>query len=145
MESDRRALSEFERPGEHDGSFAASSGSIRSCVAASFAGRQRQRSSNQKSSLEALTSRRDRVIDIDPKGACLRSHRAQPMPAHHQPHRSRGEHAAVSSRRQPCRTPSLTVGPARYVTLDQAYEAAAVAVLADLLAPYFQSDEEEAA
>ena len=67
------------------------------------------------------------------------------MPAHHQPHRSRGEHAAVSSRRQPCRTPSLTVGPARYVTLDQAYEAAAVAVLADLLAPYFQSDEEEAA
>ena len=68
------------------------------------------------------------------------------MPAHHQPHRSCGEHAAVSSRRRPCRTPSLTLGPARYVTLDQAHEEAAVAVLADLLAPYLvRSDEEEAA
>ena len=67
------------------------------------------------------------------------------MPAHHQPHRSRGEHAAVSSPRRPCRTTGLTLEPARYVTLDQAHEEAAVAVLADLLAPYLEPDEEEAA
>jgi hypothetical protein len=68
------------------------------------------------------------------------------MPAHHQPHRSCGEHAAVSSRRRPCRKPSLTLGPARHVTLDEAHEEAAVAALADLLAPYLvRSDEEEAA
>ena len=67
------------------------------------------------------------------------------MPAHHQPHRSRGEHAAVSSRRRPCRTPSLTLQSVRHVTLDQAHEEAAVAVLADLLAPYLEPDEEEAA
>ena len=67
------------------------------------------------------------------------------MPAHHQLHRSRGEHAAVSSRRRPCRTPVLTLQPARYVALDQAHEEAAVAVLADLLTPYVEPDEEEAA
>ena len=67
------------------------------------------------------------------------------MPAHHQPHRSRGEHAAVSSRRRPCRTTVLTLQPVRHVTLDQAHEEAAVAVLADLLAPYLEPDEEEAA
>ena len=67
------------------------------------------------------------------------------MPAHHQPHRSRGEHAAVSSRRRPCRKPSLTLEPARYVTLDQALEEAAVCALADLLAPYVEHSEEEAA
>ena len=100
---------------------------------------------SQRSSLEALTSRRDRVIDIDPKGACLRSHRAQPMPAHHQPHRSCGEHAAVSSRRRPCRKLSLTLRPACYVDLDQAHEEAAVAALADLLAPYVDQSDEEAA
>ena len=68
------------------------------------------------------------------------------MPAHHQSHRSRGEHAAVSSRRRPCRTTVLTLQPVRHVTLDQAHEEAAVAALADLLAPYLvRSDEEEAA
>ena len=67
------------------------------------------------------------------------------MPAHHQPHRSCAERAAVSSRHRPCRTPSLTLQPARYVTLDQALEEAAVAALADLLAPYLEPDEEEAA
>ena len=67
------------------------------------------------------------------------------MPAHHQPHRSRGEHAAVSSRRRPCRSPSLTLEPACYVTLDPAHEEEAVAALADLLAPYLKPDEEEAA
>ena len=67
------------------------------------------------------------------------------MPAHHEPHRSCGEHAAVSSRRRKCRMPSLTLRPARHVDLDQAHAAAAVAVLADLLAPYLESDEEEAA
>ncbi len=68
------------------------------------------------------------------------------MPAHHQPHRSCGEHAAVSSRRRPCRKPSLILEPARYVPLDPAHEEAAVAALADLLAPYLiRSVEEEAA
>ena len=68
------------------------------------------------------------------------------MPAHPQPHRSRGEHAAVSSRRRPCRTPVLTLQSVRYVALDQAHEEAALCALADLLAPYLvRSDEEEAA
>ena len=69
------------------------------------------------------------------------------MPAHHELHRSCGEHAAVSSRRRPCRTSSLTLGPARYVPLDQAHEEGAAAALADLLAPYVvdQPHEEEAA
>jgi len=69
------------------------------------------------------------------------------MPAHHQPHRSRGEHAAVSSRRRPCGTPNLTLRHARYVHLDRAHEEEAVAVLADLLAPYLvrSVEEEEAA
>ena len=68
------------------------------------------------------------------------------MPAHHQSHRSCGEHAAVSSRRRPCRTPSLTLESARYVSLDEAHEEAALCALADLLAPCLEhSDEEEAA
>jgi hypothetical protein len=107
--------------------------------------RQRLEEKIKKSSLEALTSRRDRVMDIDPKGACLRSHRAHPMPAHHQSHRSRGEHAAVSSRHRPCRKPGLTLQPAHYVNLDQVNEAAAVTALADLLAPYVDRFEKEEA
>ena len=69
------------------------------------------------------------------------------MPAHHQPHRSCAERAAVSSRHRPCRTPSLTLQPARYVTLDQAHEEAALCALADLLAPCLvrSVEEEEAA
>ena len=67
------------------------------------------------------------------------------MPAHHQLHRSRGEHAAVSSRRRPCRRPVLTLRSARYVHLDHAHEEAAVAALADLLAPYVDQSNEEAA
>jgi len=67
------------------------------------------------------------------------------MPAHHQPHRSCGEHAAALSRRRPCRTRGLTLQPVRYVALDPAHEGAAVAALADLLAPYLEPDEEEAA
>jgi hypothetical protein len=67
------------------------------------------------------------------------------MPAHHQPHRSRGEHAAASSRRRPCRTTGLTLAPARYVPLGQGHEEAAVAALADLLAPYVEHSEEEEA
>ena len=68
------------------------------------------------------------------------------MPAHHEPHRSRGEHAAASSRRRPCRRPNQTLQAARYVPLDQAHEEAAVTALADLLAPYVhQPDEEEEA
>ena len=67
------------------------------------------------------------------------------MPAHHQLHRSRGEQAAVSSCRRPCRNLSLTLRPARYVDLDQAHEEAAVAALADLLAPYVDQSDEEAA
>lgn len=53
---------------------------------------------SRKSSLGAPTPCRDRVSDIGPKGASLRSHRARPTPAHRQPHRSRGEDAVVSSR-----------------------------------------------
>jgi len=41
--------------------------------------------------------------------------------------------------------PSLTLRPACYVFLDQAHEAAVVAALADLLAPYLEPDEEESA
>jgi len=69
------------------------------------------------------------------------------MPAHHQPHRSRGEHAAVSSRRRPCCKPVLTLRPVCYVHLDRAHEEAALAALADLLVSYVvdQSHEEEAA
>ncbi len=67
------------------------------------------------------------------------------MSAHHQPHRSRGEHAAVSSRRRPCRRSRLTLEPATYIVLDHAHEQAAVAALADLLAPCVNAPEEEAA
>jgi hypothetical protein len=67
------------------------------------------------------------------------------MPAHHELHRSCGEHAAVSSRRRPCRKLSLILGPARYVHLDQAHEEQAVAALADLLAPYVDQCDEAAA
>ena len=66
------------------------------------------------------------------------------MPAHHQLHRSCGERAAVSSRHRPCRTPVLTLQPVRYVPLDEAHEVAAVAALADLLAPYVDQSDEEA-
>ena len=66
------------------------------------------------------------------------------MPAHHQSHRSRGEPAAVSSRRRPCRTPSLTLEPARYVALDQAHEGAALCALADLLSAVTDQEEEAA-
>jgi hypothetical protein len=67
------------------------------------------------------------------------------MPAHHQPHRSCGEHAAVSSRRRPCRKPSLMLQPVLYVQLEPIHEEAAVAALADLLAPYVDQSNEEAA
>ena len=65
------------------------------------------------------------------------------MPAHHQPHRSSGEDAAVSSRR-PCRKASLILQPVRYVDLDQAHEEAAVAALADLIVPYLEPEEDAA-
>ena len=67
------------------------------------------------------------------------------MPAHHELHRSCGEHAAASSRRRPCRTPVLTLQPVRYVSLDEAHEEEAVAALADLLAAYVNQSHEEAA
>lgn len=67
------------------------------------------------------------------------------MPAHHQPHRSRGEHAVVSSRSRPCRTPVLTLRPVRYVHLDHAHEEVALAALADLLVPYTDHRYEEEA
>lgn len=66
------------------------------------------------------------------------------MSAHHQ-HRSRGEHAAVSSRSRQCRRSRLTLEPASYLDLDHAREEAAVAALADLLAMYVEAPEEEAA
>ena len=67
------------------------------------------------------------------------------MPAHHELHRSCGEHAAVSSRRRACRTTVLTLQPVRHITLDGTHEEAALAALADLLAPYLEPDKEEAA
>lgn len=66
------------------------------------------------------------------------------MPAHHQPHRSSGEHAAASPRRRPCRKASLILQPVRYIDLDQAHEEAAITALADLLAPYLDPDQEAA-
>jgi len=67
------------------------------------------------------------------------------MPAHHQPHRSRGEHAAVSSRRRPCRRSRLTLETAGYVDLERAHEEAAVSALADMLVAYVDAPKEEAA
>ncbi|HVC15327.1 MAG TPA: hypothetical protein VND62_10765 [Acidimicrobiales bacterium] len=67
------------------------------------------------------------------------------MPAHQQSHRSRGDRAAVSPRSRACRKASLILQAGSYVHLDQAYEEAAVAALADLLAPYADAPEEEAA
>ncbi len=67
------------------------------------------------------------------------------MPAHHEPQRSCGEHAAVLSRHRPCRKPVLSLEPARYVPLDPAHEEAAVTALADLLVPYVDQSDEEAA
>ena len=67
------------------------------------------------------------------------------MPAHHQLHRSCGAHAAASSRRRSCRTTVLTLQPVRHITLDGTHEEAALAALADLLAPYLEPDKEEAA
>ncbi len=67
------------------------------------------------------------------------------MPAHHDFHRSCGEHAAVSSRHRPCRTPTLTLQPVLYVQLEPIQEEAAVTALADLLAPYVDQSNEEAA
>ena len=66
------------------------------------------------------------------------------MPAHHQSHRSRGARAAGSPRRRPCRKASLILQPVRFVDLDQAHEEAAIAALADLLAPYLDPDQEAA-
>ncbi len=68
------------------------------------------------------------------------------MPAHHQSHRSRGDRAAASPRRRPCRKAkaSLILQAVRYVDLDQAHEEAAIAALADLLVPYVESAEDAA-
>lgn len=67
------------------------------------------------------------------------------MSAHHQPHRSSGEHVAVSSRNRSCRKPGVRLEPARYVHLEPAHEEAALAALADLLATYTDPDDVEAA
>jgi len=67
------------------------------------------------------------------------------MSAYHQPHRSSGEHAAVSPRHRPCRRPNVTLQAAHYVHLDAAHEEAALAALADLLATYTDPDDMEAA
>ena len=67
------------------------------------------------------------------------------MPAHHQSHRSRGERAAASPRHRPCRKASLILQLVRFVDLDRAHEEAAITALADLLAPYLDPDQEDAA
>jgi hypothetical protein len=56
------------------------------------------------------------------------------MSAHHQPHCSSGEHAAVSSRHRPCRKPTVTLHPSHYVPLEAVHEEAALSALAELLA-----------
>ena len=67
------------------------------------------------------------------------------MPAHHQLHRSCGAHAAASSRRRSCRTTVLTLQPVRHITLDQDHEESALAAFANLLAPYTDQRDREAA
>lgn len=66
------------------------------------------------------------------------------MPTHHSP-QHRGTNAAVSSRRKSCSKHLLVLAQASYVDLDEVREAAAITALADLLAPYLDPDEEEAA
>ncbi len=67
------------------------------------------------------------------------------MSAHHQPHRSSGEHAAVSSRNRSCRKRDLRLQPARYVHLEPVHEEAALSTLAELLATSTDPDDVEAA
>jgi hypothetical protein len=67
------------------------------------------------------------------------------MSAHHKPHRSSGEHAAVSSRHRPCRKPTVSLDQVRYVPLDAGHEEAALSALAELLATYTDPDEVEVA
>ena len=65
------------------------------------------------------------------------------MPAHHQTHRSRAEHAAVSSRPRACRKARLVLHPAITSLSSPDHEEAAVSALADLLAAYVEASEPE--
>jgi len=67
------------------------------------------------------------------------------MSAHHNPHRSSGEQAALSSRHRPCRKPTVTLHPPGCVPLDAAHEEAALSALAELLATYTDPDDVEVA
>jgi hypothetical protein len=67
------------------------------------------------------------------------------MSAHHQPHRSSGQQAAVLSRHPSCRKPTVALHPVRYVPLDAPHEDAALSALAELLAAYTDPDDVEAA
>jgi hypothetical protein len=64
---------------------------------------------------------------------------------HRQPHRLAGHPGTTPSRRPAYRDPRLVLQPGRYLELDQAHEESAVAAMADLLAPYVDQSDEEAA
>ncbi len=65
--------------------------------------------------------------------------------SHRQPHRLAGHPGTTPSRRPACHDSRLVLHPGRYLELDDANEEAAVTALADLLAPYVEVPEEEAA
>lgn len=64
---------------------------------------------------------------------------------HRQPHRPVGHPGTTPPRRPACRDSCLVLQPGRYLELDQAHEEAALAALADLLAPFTDQRDEEAA
>lgn len=67
------------------------------------------------------------------------------MATHRRTRHHPDDHAGVSSRHRACQEPGLTLGPAGYVGLDGTHEEAALAALADLLAPYTDQRDREAA
>ena len=64
---------------------------------------------------------------------------------HRQPHRLAGHPGTTPPRRRAYRDSRLALHPGRYLELDHDHEQAAVAALADLLAPYVEVPEEKAA
>ena len=67
------------------------------------------------------------------------------MATHRPPRHHPNDDAGVSSRQRPCQKARLALGPAGYVGLDGTHEEAALAALADLLAPYADQRDREAA
>ena len=67
------------------------------------------------------------------------------MPAHHPTTKQPSQRSTASSRQRTCPKHQLVLAPACYVDLDQAHQDAAITALADLLVPYLEPDEEDAA